>query len=60
MKTKDGKQLYSKEEIKQTIIDLKQKEQEYNQTIAQKPNVKKDGIIDVVEWLQQLLTIMKK
>lgn len=52
--------LFSKDELLQKAKELKKQESEYNKIVQQKPNVKRDGIEPIVDWIKDLLLVMKK
>jgi len=56
----NNKAVFTKDEIIRKSKELKQKEQEYNRIVVQRPNVQSDNLEDIVDWFKQILLVLKK
>lgn len=56
----DKKILFTKDQILQKRKELKEKEKQYNQIVNNKPNPKVDDLVSLIDWVEDILIVMKK
>lgn len=56
----DKKILFTKDQILQKRKELKEKEKQYNQIVNNKPNAKVDDLVSLIDWVKDILIVMKK
>jgi hypothetical protein len=52
--------LFTKDQILQKRKELKEKEKQYNQVVDNKPNPKVDDLASIIDWVKDILIVMKK